>query len=413
LKPKPSHPSNPQPSNVPNPSYLSNPRSVFPLVLAGFASFLDLYAAQPLLPLLVDVFDATQLAVSLTITAPTIGVALAAPIVGRIADMVGRKRVIVGSAFLLALTTVLAATSSTLNQLVVWRFVQGLFTPGVFAITIAYAQDEWPVTHAGRATAAYVSGTVVGGFCGRTLVGLVAADFGWQLAFVALSLVNLGVAAALASWLPRETKEPAPQRGHGQSIARLVSNRQLLATDLVGFCVLFTQIAMFSYVMFHLSAPPYGLGTAALGWLFAVYLVGAAVVPFAGHWIDAHGHRAGILSGMAISGAGAVLTLAGPLPLVIVGLALVGSGVFVAQATASSYIGRVTSDDRGLAVGLYSSCYYAGGSLGGALPSLFWTAGGWRACVALVIAVQALTVLVAMTYWHPGHRRSETLGMLQ
>lgn len=378
-----------------------NQQSIFPLVLAGFASFLDLYATQPLLPLLVDVFDATQLAASLTITAPTIGVALAAPVVGRIADLVGRKRVIVGSAFALASTTVLAATSTTLVQLVVWRFIQGLFTPGVFAITIAYAQDEWPASHAGRAAAAYVSGTVVGGFCGRTLVGLVAAAVGWQLAFVSLSLVNLGVAAALASWLPREAKEKAVRRhGHRRSIARLLGNRQLLATDVVGFCVLFTQIAMFSYVTFHVSAPPYGLGTAALGWLFAVYLVGAAVVPVAGRWIDVHGHRAGIVSGMAISGAGAVLTLARPLPLVIVGLALVGSGVFVAQATASSYIGRVTSDDRGLAVGLYSSCYYAGGSLGGALPSLFWTAGGWRACVALVIVVQALTVAVAMTNWH-------------
>lgn len=376
--------------------------------MAGFASFLDLYATQPLLPLLVGVFGATQLTASLTVTAPTIAVALAAPVTGRVADLVGRKHVIVGSAFVLAAATALAATSATLDQLIAWRFVQGLFTPGVFAITIAYAQDEWPVSHRGRATAAYVSGTVVGGFCGRTLVGLVAADLGWRTAFVALAGVNLAVAIALATLLPRESQaRQAPRHGHARSIARLLTNRQLLVTNLVGFCVLFTQIAMFSYVTFYLNEPPYSLGTAALGWLFGVYLVGAAIVPFAGRWIDARGHRMGLAAGMAVSCSGAMLTLMRPLPLIIAGLALVGSGVFIAQATASSYIGTVTRDDRGLAVGLYSSWYYAGGSLGGALPALFWNAGGWRACVMFVMAVQALTVTLATTNW----RSADELGI--
>ena len=61
-------------------------------------------------------------------------------------------------------------------------------------------------------------------------------------------------------------------------------------------------------------------------------------------------------------------------------VALVGSGAFIAQATASSYIGVVTREDRGLAVGLYSSAYYLGGTLGGSLPSVFWQSGGWVAC---------------------------------
>ena len=90
-----------------------------------------------------------------------------------------------------------------------------------------------------------------------------------------------------------------------------------------------------------------------------------------------------------------------PLALIVVGLALVGSGVFIAQATASSYIGVVTAEDRGLAVGLYSSAYYLGGSLGGTLPSLFWDVGGWTACVLLVIAVQAATLGTALGFWRP------------
>src|SRR5687768_2564416 len=100
----------------------------FPIVLAGFTAFLDLYATQPLLPLLMSVFDATHFAVSLTVTASTAGVAIAAPIAGRVADLLGRKRIIVGSAFLMTLATAAAATAGSLPWLIFWRFVQGLAT---------------------------------------------------------------------------------------------------------------------------------------------------------------------------------------------------------------------------------------------------------------------------------------------
>lgn len=382
----------------------------FPIILAGFTAFLDLYATQPLLPLLMRVFQASHFAVSLTVTAPTVAVALSAPFVGRLADIIGRKRVIVGSAFMLAAATALAATSRTLPQLIAWRFIQGLATPGVFAITIAYIHDEWPGSHAARGTSAYVSGTVTGGFCGRALVGLVAAHAGWQVAFVTLSAVNVLTAAAISLWMPREAAAAAsPKAGHARSIAGLLRNRQLMATNVVGFCVLFTQVAVFTYVTFHLSADPFHLSTAALGWLFSVFLVGAIVTPFAGRWVDSRGHRAGIRLGMAIGAVGALGTLTPWLPTIVIGLALVGTGVFVSQATASSYIGAVTKADRGLAVGLYSTWYYVGGSLGAALPALSWSAGGWPACVAMVLVVQASSAAIALKYWRDPRAHAEVL----
>ena len=133
----------------------------FPVILAGFAAFLDLYSTQPLLPLLARTFGASTFEVGLTITAPTVAVAITAPFVGRLADRLGLRRVIVGSAFTLAVATALAATSSSLQQLIFWRFVQGIATPGIFASAVAYIHEVWPATHAGRATAAYMSGTVL------------------------------------------------------------------------------------------------------------------------------------------------------------------------------------------------------------------------------------------------------------
>ena len=72
-----------------------------PFILAGFTAFLSLYAVQPLLPLFERIFGADHFTSSLTVTATTIGVAVSAPFVGRLADLVGKRRVIVSAAFLL------------------------------------------------------------------------------------------------------------------------------------------------------------------------------------------------------------------------------------------------------------------------------------------------------------------------
>jgi YNFM family putative membrane transporter len=377
-----------------------------PVVLAGFAAFLDLYATQPLLPLLARTFGASAFEVGLTVTAPTIAVALAAPLIGRLADRLGLRRVIVGSAFALTLATAMAATSTSLGQLILWRFAQGLATPGIFGSAVAYIHEVWPPTHAGRAMARYMTGTVLGGFTGRAVAGLVAADVSWPASFVALAIMNAAVALALLAWLPSETRQVRPMpHTRLSAFGQLFRNRRLVATYGVGFCVLFTQVAMFTYVTFHVAAPPFNLSTVALGWLFIVYLVGAAVTPFSGRWIDLHGHRAGLASAMGIGGAGALLTLAPWLPAIVSGLALCATGVFIAQATSSSYIGAVTTQDRALAVGMYSTFYYAGGSTGAALPSVFWNAGGWPACVGLVVIVQAMGVAIAWTQWPPAEGR--------
>src|SRR3954468_10613796 len=374
---------------------------VGPVILAGAAAFLDLYSTQPLLPMLTRTFGASTFDAGLTITAPTVAVALFAPVIGQVADRIGLRRGIVGSACMLTVATALAATSGTLRQLIFWRFMQGVATPGVFASAVAYIHEVWPASHAGRATAAYMTGTILGGFSGRAISGIVAAGVNWQSAFLTLALLNAAIAAALWFWLP---PEPRARRSGARppalaSFTRLLRNRQLVATCAVGFCILFTQVALFTYVTFHVAAPPFGLGTVAIGWLFVVYLVGAVVMPFAGAWVDRYGHRAGIGSAMALGGGGALVTLIPWLPAIMAGLALGATGVFIAQATSSSYIGAVTTEDRASAVGLYSTFYYLGGSTGAALPALLWNRGGWPGCVALIVVVQATGVAIAFTQW--------------
>ena len=353
-------------------------------------------------------FQASAIAVSLTVTAATTGVAFAAPVIGTIADRLGRKRVIVLSAMFLAVVTLLCATAASLPALISWRLLSGILTPGIFAITVAYIHDEWPRESIGRATAAYVTGTVIGGFSGRAISGFIANHFDWRSVFVVLGLVNAAGAAALLFWLPKERNFHRSRHGTPwRAAAEHLRNSQLVATYAVGFCVLFSLVATFTYITFYLAAPPFRLGSAALGSIFFVYLIGAVITPYSGRAIDRFGHRAALSVAVAAGAGGVLMTLAPRLPLVIGGLAICCTGVFIAQASASSYIAVAARGNRALAVGLYVTFYYAGGSAGGAVPGFMWSWGGWPACVVLIVFVQLLTVGLALRLWAPAAAHAE------
>ena len=371
------------------------------LFLTGFGAFLNLNATQPLLPLFRDLFHASELQVSLTVSAAALGVALAAPLAGFCADRLGRKPVIVVAMLGVALATGLAATAFTLNQLIGWRFLQGIWVPGIAAVAMAYVSEEAPAGAVGQTMATYVTGTVLGGFFGRFLNGLIAPVLGWRIAFVWLGLLTV-LSACLTAWrLPPSTRfvrEGTRGTPLGAFRAHL-HNRQLLATYAVGGSVLLSLTATFTYVNFYLADPPFHLGPAALAMVFGVYLIGAAVTPLAGRLIDRLGFRRALLLALATGAVGILVTLAPSLWAVLAGLTCLASGVFACQAAASSQVGLAAGHARSSAAGLYVSIYYLGGALGSVIPGFFWAATGWPGCVACVLLVQAFSALIAYRYW--------------
>lgn len=376
------------------------------MVLCGVCAFLELYCTQPLLPLLAQVFHASKTGVSLTVSAATLGVAISAPIFGALTERMARKRVIVASLIATSATTFLAATAQSLGQLVFWRFLQGIALPGIYAVVVTYIGEEWPAHRVALIMSFYVSGTALGGFVGRLTSGILAQTFSWRMSFVVLGAVSLLGTAAVASWLPhgkRRGAAPAQAgtlRSFPYQVQGLFRNRRLVATYAVGFNVLFSLVGVFTWITFHLSAPPFRLSTAALSSLFFVYLLGLVVTPAAGFLITRVGLRAGIGGAIALSMLGVLLTLLPSLPVVILGLALLSSGVFVAQTASQSHL-RVASpaEARVTAAGLYLTCYYLGGTAAGVVPGVFWAIGKWPACVAFIVAMQAVALTIAMIGW--------------
>jgi len=369
--------------------------------LTGFCPFLVMYVTQPLLPDFQQIFHAAAAQVSLTVSATTIAVTLVAPFIGLFADSWGRKRIIVPAIFALSVPMFLAATASDLNTLIQWRFIQGLFIPGIFTVALAYIGEEWDRTKVGSATAAYVSGNVFGSVSGRVLAGFVAEHLNWHWSFVALGCLLVLGGMATWQWLPR-SRHFVRQRNPLASIrsfAQHLRNPKLLAVYAVGFNTLFVFVSTFTYITFYLAAAPFHLNSVTLGVLFLVNLPGAVITAMMGRWIDKIGQRLTVLIAVGVSCFGILLTLVPMLAVVLIGLMLCSIGVFLCQSAASSYIGVVAGLARSSAVGLYVSSYYLGGTVGAAVPGLFWVVGGWIACVVLIVMIQVITIGFVVCFW--------------
>jgi len=381
-------------------------RAAAAVALCGVCAFLELYCTQPLLPLLARLFHASKTGVGMTVSAATLGVALSAPVFGALAERLPRKRVIVVSLLGVSIPTLLAATSASLPQLIFWRFLQGVTVPGIIAVVITYIGEEWPPDKVALIMSFYVSGTALGGLLGRISSGILADRFSWRVSFLVLGAASLAGAAAVAAWLPPGRRRPqVPEAketeiGFFYQVQGLFRSRRLVATFAVGFNVLFSLVGVFTWITFHLSAPPYLLSTTALSSLFFVYLVGLVVTPAAGYVITRVGLRAGIGGAMACAMTGVLLTLAPSLAVEIAGLALLCSGVFIAQTASSTHL-RVAAPagTRVTAAGLYITFYYLGGAAAGVIPGAFWALGGWPACVGFIVTMQAVGLAIAHIGW--------------
>lgn len=380
--------------------------SLLGVATAGLCAYLNLYTTQPLLPSLSQAFHATRGEVSLTVSATTLAVAISAPFIGIFADRLGRKRVIVPAMFLSALPTLMAALSHSLPELIFWRFVQGLILPAIFAISMAYVVEEWAEVGLGLAMTVYVTGNVLGGFTGRLVSGLAAAHGGWHYSFEVLAVLDLVCALIALFLLPPSTRFKSGVHSHPhttvwQSLSAQLKSPALLGTFVVGMNILFSLVALFTYVTFHLAAPPFSLGIEALSWLFAVYLFGAVVTPQTGKLIDKLGLRKALCGAMLISALSNYLTLIPNLVAVLCGLALSSGALFICQSATTSSLRHYAVTGTSSAAGLYVCFYYIGGSLGGYLPSLAWNfmAGGWPMCVALISGMQLLALLAALALW--------------
>ena len=385
-------------SSVANRSF-NKPSLVLKLTISliGVFAFLQVYSIQAILPVLIVEFGATEVQAGMVVGATILAIAIMSPFLGMLSDAVGRKSFVVGALVFLTLPTALIAQSPDIEWIALWRFIQGLSVPGITVVIIAYIGEEFEGQSITELMSFYVSGAVLGGFMGRFLLGHLHEYFGWRNAYYVLTVLTILSALWVAKTLPKSKHfEANPNfRSIIKTLSAHLVNRYVVTACLLGACVLFSLVGCFTFINLYLADSPYDLGTGALANIFAVYLIGVIITPFSTILLRRFGSARTIIVAVIVSMMGVLLTLASPLWIIVIGLGIMSSGVFVTQSATISYIAVNVKQGRSLASGLYYLFYYTGGTLGAWLCGLAYAYGQWRLTVWLLLFVQVLALLIA------------------
>ncbi|RQV04972.1 MFS transporter [Burkholderia cenocepacia] len=371
----------------------------FAFFLCGFAAFLNLYSTQGILHELAAAFGVSAEQAGQGISATTLAVAIIAPFVGALAARFDRQTVISCAAVACALPVLWSAHAAGFSSFLAARFAAGMLMPFIFAISIACIGEIFSHDAATEVSALFVAGTTLGGFAGRFVTNILTSAFGWRHALDFIAFLCLATGLAIHACLPASGAACPDDDGASTPRWKLLTHGPLLASFLVGACVLASQVATFTFVGLRLASAPFGFNTVEIGAIYAVFLVAVVVTPLAGRVAAQRGPRDLAIAAAVLAIVGALLTLSDSVVAILTGLALSSTAVFVEQASANAFISRAARGARSTAIGIYLSFYYFGGSLGSVLPVPAWNRWGWAGCVAFVVGAQAIAGALVFFFW--------------
>lgn len=388
-------------------------RATLALCLGSFTVFVNLYAAQPLLPALRQAFHVSTLTVSLAMGASTLTLALSLLIYGPLSDAIGRGTIMRVTLLLAALCSLALPLVPDFTSLLLLRALQGLVLGGLPAVAIAWMGDEFDKRALMLAVGLYISANTLGGIVGRVLGGIAGEYGGWQASFVAVGGLSL-ICLTVFWWLLPAARyfQPAPLRS-SVALAALgghLRNSLLLGAYLIGGLNFFIFINQYSYITFRLSDAPYDLSTQWLGMIFMTYLGGTLGSALSGRVSQRLSQPVCMMLGIVVLMAGSLVTLGTSLAAILFGLTINAFGFFFAHSMASSWVGRQAIQARGSASALYLVFYYLGASLGGFYLEPFWQLAGWPGVILASWLVLAATLAIAVWLWRRERHSPATPG---
>lgn len=207
---------------------------------------IDMYL--PALPGMVRDFESDNSRVQLTISSFLLGFALFHLVCGPLADRYGRKPIALGGMVLYLCAGIGCASSQTIEQLVAWRFLQGVGACVGPTLGRAMARDIFGPRKAARALAQIAMIMALAPAVAPSLGGILLEFFHWSSIFYTLVLYGLITSMALAIYLPESL--PQPQALHPAIITanylQLLRSRHFMSTTCASSLIYAGMIAFLS-----------------------------------------------------------------------------------------------------------------------------------------------------------------------
>ncbi len=204
------------------------------VALAIFLGTIDGSIVNVALPTFVDEFETTFAAVQWIVLAYLLTQATLVLGIGRLGDIIGKKRIFTTGFAVFTVGSVLAGLSPSIGWLIAARVVQGVGSAMIFALGFAIVADAFDARERGRAlgingtavSAGIITGPIVGGLI------LEAVDWRW-IFFVNLPIGILGILAAIR-FVPRDHPEGGQRFDFAGAAAFFVTTAAFLSSLTIG-----------------------------------------------------------------------------------------------------------------------------------------------------------------------------------
>ncbi|MFT9426971.1 MAG: MFS transporter [Sporolactobacillus sp.] len=388
-------------------------KTLVALFLGSFIMYADLYSTQPVIAVIARQFHVTPAVASLTLSGATVALAVCLLFVSFSSGMFNRKNIMILALLSSALLAIAIGFVHYLPILIAIRFIQGGLLAGYPSIAMAYINEEFDKKVLGYVVGIFVSGNSLGGLSGRLIVGFLSDHFSWNIAIAGLGFLNLIMCVCFILFLPKSKHFTAKRASFKRTMAGFIENIESPALVLLyalGFVLMGSFVTAFNYIGIPLMQAPYNLSQTIVGFIFVIFLVGTLSSTIMGKLSD-RVNRAGVIAFCLLLMIGGLsLTLAVPLLMKIIGLALFTFGFFGGHSVASSWVGLLANRrEKAQASSLYLLFYYFGSSVVGSTGGLFLQRFGWSGVVAAVVVLCLAGVVVSLLVYrmvlHGDYRR--------
>jgi DHA2 family multidrug resistance protein len=200
-------------------------------VLATLMQSLDSTIANVALPYMQGSMSASQDEINWVLTSYIVAAAIMTAPTGFLAARFGRTRLFVTAVAGFTFASVLCGMAQSMGQIVVFRFLQGMFGASLVPLSQAVMYDIYPPEQRGSAMSVWTMGVMIGPIFGPILGGWLTENYDWRWVFYINVPFGIVAAAGLLTFLP--------ETSHGRSI-RL---------DWIGFGALTLAIGAFQTML--------------------------------------------------------------------------------------------------------------------------------------------------------------------
>jgi EmrB/QacA subfamily drug resistance transporter len=192
--------------------------------------------ANVALPTLADVLEASFQQVQWVVLAYLLATTTSIVGVGRLGDIVGRRRLLMAGILLFTVASALCGVAPGLGSLIAARAAQGLGAAVMMALTMAFVGEAVPKARTGSAMGLLGTMSAVGTALGPTLGGVLIAGAGWRAIFFVNVPLGLLALMLVHRHLPAERRAPMADRPAFDKLGTLV-----LALTLAAYALAMTM----------------------------------------------------------------------------------------------------------------------------------------------------------------------------